>query len=98
MLHGDNNMVAGKHWGKNSIFDNFKFILLLSLMVLVIGVVMLSLRLGPIVAWEWFERFMIERLHVSENTVQIIGIVIWVVSVIAILLIWLGKRRRKIMS
>ncbi len=91
-------MAVIKHRGKKAFFDNFKFVLLILLLVCVLLVVALSLRLGPIATWAWFERFMIERLHVSENTVQSIGIVIWVVSVIAVLLIWRRGRRRKIKS
>ena len=91
-------MAMIKHCKKKGFFDNFKFVLLISLMVFALVVVALSLRLGPIAAWAWFERFMTERLRVSVNTVQIIGIVVWVVSVVAILLIWLSGRRRKIKS
>jgi len=63
------------------------------LFVLLAIATLLLLRFLPVGIWPWVENFLVERLHLSRQTVTAFNISIWIIGASLILLVWLKKKK-----
>ena len=73
------------------IFDNLLVMLLTSI---AIGILVL-LRFGPVAVWPKIEYFLLARLHIPENILLVLDVIIWGAGITVCCLLLIKQLRKK---